>query len=301
MTRYTAFCKIIECGSFTRAAESMGYTQAAVSQMIRSLENEYSLTLLTRTRKGVKITREGSQLYPLIRQFISVHRDIQEKVDEINGLESGELRIGTFSSMSQRLLPGLMSDFSKKYPKINFVLSQGDNTTLPEWIKAGLVDLGFVYPEAASGLNCMPILKDEYLAVLPNEHRFTAKDSVSLEEMAGEPLIVVEEGGINTVVNAFDRAGLSPRIKFRLQDDYTILSMVEKGIGVSILPTMLLDRAPYKVKTLPITEPVCRTVGITFGDKDMLPTSARRFIEFIFGNLPNYLPSRYLFEGDRKE
>ena len=74
MTRYTAFCKIVEYGSFTRAAEALGYTQAAVSQMIRSLENEFSLRLLIRTRSGVRLTREGEQMYPLIRKFAACLR-----------------------------------------------------------------------------------------------------------------------------------------------------------------------------------------------------------------------------------
>ena len=146
MTRYTAFCKIVEYGSFTRAAEALGYTQAAVSQMIRSLENEFSLRLLIRTRSGVRLTREGEQMYPLIRKLAAAYREMADRAGEINGLDSGEIRIGTFSSMSQHLLPGLMSDFSRIYPKINFVLSQGDNTTLPEWINSGIIDFGFVNP-----------------------------------------------------------------------------------------------------------------------------------------------------------
>ena len=86
MTRYIAFCKIIECGSFTRAAEALGYTQAAVSQMIRSLEKEHALTLLIRTRSGVRLTCEGEKLYPLIRKYVSVHRELTECVGELHGL-----------------------------------------------------------------------------------------------------------------------------------------------------------------------------------------------------------------------
>ena len=294
MTRYTAFCKIVEYGSFTRAAEALGYTQAAVSQMIRSLENEFSLRLLIRTRSGVRLTREGEQMYPLIRKFAAAYREMADRAGEINGLDSGEIRIGTFSSMSQHLLPGLMSDFSRIYPKINFVLSQGDNTTLPEWINSGIIDFGFVYPEASSGLVNRPIVKDVYLAGLPEGHQYAKMEAVPLALMAKEPLIIVDEGGINTVLRAFSAAGLTARINFRIHDDYTILSMVEKGIGVSILPSMILDRAPYRIKAVPTDVPVTRTVGIAYRDYDMLPMAAKKFIKFVSDNIGSYLPEKYI-------
>lgn len=294
MIKYIAFCKIVESGSFTKAAEELGYTQAAVSQMIKSLESEVSLTLLTRVRSGAKLTREGEQLYPIIQKYVAAYRELSDKAGEINGLSTGELRIGTFSSMSQHLLPGLMSDFSKLYPKINFVLSQGDNISLPEWIKRGFIDFGFIYLEVSSGLTLKPIASDEFFAVLPEGHKYANMKKVSLEQMSTEPLIVVDEGGINTVLNAFSEAGLQARVKFRIHDDYTILSMVEKGIGVSILPAMILDRAPYKIKTVPIDVPVKRTIGIAYQDFDMLPIAAKKFIKFIFENISKYLPEKYI-------
>lgn len=300
MTRYLAFCKIIECGSFTRAAERLGYTQAAVSQMIRSLENEMALTLLIRTRSGVRLTPEGEQLYPLIQKYVSVYRELNDRIGELHGLSSGELRIGTFSSMSQRLLPGLLYDFSSRYPGIRFVLSPGDNTTLPERIRAGLIDFGFVYPEAATGLQSIPIARDNYLAVFPEGHPYAERSSVSLKEMATLPLIVVEEGGVNTVLRAFADASLTPFVQYRIHDDHTILSMVERGIGVSILPSMILDRAAYRLKIVPIETPVQRTVSIGYLDKELLPIAAKRFIRFLVENVHRYLPEPYLYGPQSK-
>ncbi len=296
MIRYIALCKIMECGSFTRAAEELGYTQAAVSQMIRSLENELSLTLLTRTRTGVRLTQEGEELYPLIRKVVTDYRELHDTAGEINGLSSGEIRIGTFSSMSQRLLPGLMSDFSRRYPGIRFVLSPGDNTTLPERVRTGMIDFAFVYPEASAGLTNLPIARDEFRAVFPETHPFAGREAVSLSDMAEQPLIIVEEGGVNTVLRAFEKASLSPRVKFRIHDDYTILSMVETGIGVSILPSMILDRAgSYRLKTVPIETPVRRTVGVCFRKEELLSIAARRFIRFLLDHIGSYLPPEYQY------
>ena len=300
MTRYIAFCRIVEHGSFTKAAEILGYTQSAVSQMIRSLEKELSLTLFIRGRKEVTLTREGQQLYPLIQKYVGTHRELCDRVGEISGLSSGELRIGTFSSMSQRLLPGVMSDFSRSYPGIRIVLSPVDNTTLPGQIRSGMIDFGFLYPEAATGLNHIPIVHDEYLAVFPMGHPLGEQSSVSLATMANEPLILVEEGGSNTVLRAFEGASLVPNVKYRIHDDYTILSMVEQGIGVSILPSMILDRAAYRLKTVPVDTPVRRTVSIAFQDESLLPIAAKRFIAFLRQNIGNYLPASYVVPSKEK-
>ncbi len=294
MTRYTAFCRIVETKSFTRAAESLGYTQAAVSQMIRSLEKELSVPLFIRSRKEIALTSEGEQLYPIIRKLVYSHGELVERAAEITGLSSGEIRIGTFSSMSQRLLPGVMSDFSQKYPGIRFVLSPGDNTTLPEQIKSGMIDFGFVYPEASAGLTNVPIVRDSFLAVFDEGHPLAKRASVSLEELSKEPLIIVDEGGVSTVLTIFEKNGLTPNVKYRIHDDHTILSMVEKGIGVSILPEMILDRASYKLKTVPTDIPVIRTVGVAFANEELLSMAARRFIGFLRDNIGKYLPKEYL-------
>ncbi len=293
MTKYIAFCKIVECKSFTRAAEALGYTQAAVSQMVRNLEKELSVTLFVRSRKEILLTGEGERLYPFIKKLVNSHSELEERVAEITGLSSGEIHIGTFSSMSQRLLPGAMSDFGKEHPAIRFALTQGDNTTLPEQIKNGTIDFGFVYPEASLGLANIPIASDSFLAVFPEGHRLGSRSKVSLKEMASEPLILTDEGGVNTVLSAFDKKCLTPNVKYRIHDDHTILSMVEKGIGISILPSMLLDRASYKIKTVPIDTPVTRTVGIAYLSDELLPIAAKRFIDFLTENIEKYLPKEY--------
>ena len=100
MIRYTAFCKIVALGSFTRAAEVLGYTQAAISQMVRSLEAELKLTLLNRTRSGIRLTPEGELIYPYIQKTVACERALADKAREIYDLGAGEIRIGTFSSIS---------------------------------------------------------------------------------------------------------------------------------------------------------------------------------------------------------
>lgn len=111
MNRYIALQKIVEFGSFSKAADAMGYSQSAISQMISSLEDEMSIKLVNRFRTGAKLTLEGEELYPLIEKLIYQYYSTQEKVAEIKGLETGTIRIGTLASISAHWLPNLLKSF----------------------------------------------------------------------------------------------------------------------------------------------------------------------------------------------
>ena len=100
MNRYQAFMKIIETGSFTKAAEELGYTQSAISQMVRALEEELSTILFLRSRKGIALTPDAEEFLPYIKGVHNSLRELEEKHREMQGLQKGIIRIGTFSSIS---------------------------------------------------------------------------------------------------------------------------------------------------------------------------------------------------------
>ena len=135
MQRYIALLKIIEVGSFTKAADLLGYTQPALSQMIASLEKELSIKILYRSRYGIRLTPEGERLYPSIQNAVIQYQTMRHTADEIRGLDSGIVRIGTVSSVSCHWLPGIIRRFWQKYPNIQIVLHQGDYTSISEWVR----------------------------------------------------------------------------------------------------------------------------------------------------------------------
>ena len=301
MVRYSAFCKIVELGSFTKAAAEMGYTQAAVSQMIQSLESDLGFTLLHRSRTGVRLTKEGKRLMPLIQKSVHLNREIEDIANEIRGLSVGEVRIGTFSSISQNWLPGLIHKFEETYPNVRFSVLTGDNKSIPEWIDNGIVDFGFVYPRAASGLKVINFAQETFFAVLPEKHHLSEQAEISLEMIEDEPFIVEEEGIANTALEAFENAGLKPNIRYIMHDDYTILSMVEEGLGVSILPATVLSRASYRFKKVMTAPPIKRNIGIAYSSEAMLPIAAKKFINLILDNVPNIIKGKYTVAFDTEK
>lgn len=285
MNRYIALQKILELGSFTRAAEALGYTQSSISQMVASLENELGMKLLTRSRTGVKLTIEGTELYPYMERSILQYRAMQEKANEMKGLETGIIRVGTISSITCHWMPQLIKGFQKLYPRVQFLFHQGDYSSIQEWIKTGAVDFGFVTPPAVTDLQTISIKDGEMLAVLPSEHPLAGNDFVRLEEIADEPFILLEEGHYSEPVNAFEAAGLKPNIKYTIHDDYAIMTMVEAGLGVSILAELMLRRTDYEIVCLPVNPPIYRKLAIGYKDKNSLPIASKYFIDYLISSI----------------
>lgn len=289
MNRYIALQKIIELGGFTKAAEALGFTQSSVSQMISSLEDELGIKLLNRSRTGVKLTIEGAELYPFIERSIFSYRAMLEKSNEIKGLETGIIRVGTVSSVTCHWMPRLISDFQKIYPNVQFTFHQGDYTSITEWIKTGEVDFGFINPLAAKDLKTVKIKTGRMLAVLSKNHKLANNEVINLSEIAAEPYILLEEGHYSEPMEAFYKAGLNPDIKYTIHDDYAIMTMVEAGLGVSILAELVLCRTNYSIVCVPTNPAIYRTLAIAYKDKDSLPIASKYFIEYIRKNADSLL------------
>lgn len=284
VNRYIALQKIIELGSFTKAADSLGYTQSSVSQMIASLEDELGIKLLTRSRTGVRLTIEGAELYPFIERSILSYRAMQEKANEIKGLETGIIRVGTISSITCHWMPKLIKGFQKLYPYVQFIFHQGDYTSIQEWIRIGAVDFGIVTPPAVRDMETEIIKDGEMLVILPENHPLAELDSIPLEKLADEPYILMEEGHYSEPLKAFEISGIKPNIKYTIHDDYAIMTMVEAGLGVSILAELVLRRTNYNIVMKPANPPVKRTLAIGYKDKNSLPIASRYFIDYMREN-----------------
>ncbi len=281
INRYIALQKIMEAGSFTKAAEHLGYTQSSISQMMASLENELGIKLLKRSRTGVSLTIEGKELYPFIERTILQYRAMQEKANEIKGLETGIIRVGTISSITCHWMPQLIKGFQNHYPYVQFLFHQGDYTLIPEWIRTGAIDFGFVTPHAVTDLHTIPIKDGEMLAVLPKRHPLAELERVPLKELTKEPFILLEEGSYSEPLNAFFEAGLQPDIKYTIHDDYAIMTMMEAGLGVSILAELMLRRTSFDIACRPIAPSICRSLAIAYKDKDSLPIASKYFIAYL--------------------
>lgn len=117
------------------------------------------------------------------------------------------------------------------------------------------------------------------VAILPENHDLAKEKTLTLSQLSQEPFILLEEGNYSEPLKAFEKEGLKPDIKFTIHDDYSIMAMVEAGLGVSILAELVLQRTNYKIAVRHTYPPVYCTLSVGYKDKNLLPVASRRFIE----------------------
>lgn len=281
LLKYMAFVKTIEYGSFTKASKILNYSQSGISRMIHDLETEWKVTLLERSKLGVKLTSDGLKLLPHAKAVVREYEKLQMEVDALNGLQSGIIRIGTFSSVATHWLPNIIKEFQKDYPNIDYELLLGDYTEIEEWIHTGRVDLGFLRLPTLPELETHFLEKDELMAIIPEDHLYANRDTFPVEALCNEPFMLLEKGAKAEISAIFEKHNLTPKVHFTTWDDYAVMSMVESGLGISILPNLILKRIPYRIVAKPLDVPAYRDIGIALKSSKTASLAVRRFMEYL--------------------
>lgn len=279
--KYMSFVKTVEYGSFTKAAEFLNYSQSGISRMIADLEKEWNIVLLERSKGGVRLTSDGLRLLPYAQNLVREYEKLQMQVDELNGLQSGLIRIGTFSSVATHWLPNIIRNFQKDYPHIDYELLLGDYTEIEEWILEGRVDCGFLRLPTHSELETIFLEQDELMAVIPENHPLVNERNVPVAALCNEPFMLLEKGAKAEVSEIFEKCNLMPKIHFTTWDDYAIMSMVESGLGISILPQLILKRIPYRIIVKKLDVPAYRNIGLAFRSKKNASLAVTRFLDYL--------------------
>lgn len=279
--KYKALIKTIELESFTKAADALGYSQSGISRMIGDLENEWNVTLLERSKSGLKLTSDGLKILPYAKSVCEAYDKIQMQIDSIHGLETGLIRIGTFSSVATHWLPNIIKAFQKDYPGIEYELLLGDYTEIEEWILEGRVDCGFLRLPASAELDCIFLEKDELKAIIPADHPLAGQAVFPLRELCRKPFMLLEKGARAEISELFERNNLKPDVRFTTWDDYAVMSMVESGLGVSILPELILKRVPYRIVSKSLDVDAYRQIGFVVKDMKTAPIAVTKFVEYL--------------------
>ncbi len=281
LQKYLSFVKTVEYGSFTKASEILNYTQSGVSRMIADLEKEWGVMLLERNKNGVKPTSDGLKLLPYAQNLCADFDKLKMQVDELNGLESGLIRIGTFSSVATHWLPNIIKEFQKDYPNIDYELLLGDYTEIEEWIHTGRVDCGFLRLPTHPDFETIFLEEDKLMAIIPENHPLKDCEKFPVTALCDEPFMLLEKGAKAEISEIFERNNLTPNVKFTTWDDYAVMSMVESGLGIAILPELILKRVPYKIIAKELDVPAFRNIGLALRNKKTASLAVKRFIDYL--------------------
>ncbi len=233
-----AFLAIAETKTFTAAAKRVNVTQAAVSMQIRQLEEEVGLPLFTRTPRRVILTEAGEHLVERARKILREHDDALAEIAELAGAEHGRLRIGSASAMfATAQLPSILEKLKEKFAQAEITVNSGTSQVLVEKIMHGDIDMAFVsLPVETANIQTDLLFSDEIVAIAHPSHPLAKEKYISAATLAGEQLILGEQGG-NTrrmIDDFFAAANVKPNVVMELSRQEAINKMVENQMGVGI-------------------------------------------------------------------
>jgi DNA-binding transcriptional LysR family regulator len=231
---------------FTRAAEELNVAQPSVSQQIRKLEAELGTPLFHRMKPRVALTEAGQTFLPYARAVLQQLEEARIEVQELSGLAKGTLAVGAPPSVGTHLLPRALAAFSRRRPGIRLTFREGGSRTLVQLVEDGELDLAVVIqPIRHPALETLPLLEEELLLAVPRGHPLaTTRRRLRLAELKHEPFVLLREGAYDLrdqTLSACRRAGFEPRVALDGGEMDSVLRFVAAGIGLAILPAMVLD------------------------------------------------------------
>ena len=277
--KYEVLEKTVELSSLTKAAQELGLTQSGVSHMLAAIEAELQLPLLKRTRTGARLTPEGEQMMPYIHEIVRQEKLLRQAAAALHTLVTGKIRIGTFTSVATHWLPAMMMEFQREYPQIDFQLFNGDYHDVDRWLTDGSVDIAFITLPTEVKCRVIPLYEDPLVAILPKNHPLAVQPVCRVEDVAKEDFISLLEASNHDARRALDAVNMKPNVRFRTKDDYAVIAMVRQGLGVSIMPSLLLRGNGENIEIRPINPPASRTIALAIAGDDPGP-APRRFAEF---------------------
>jgi len=281
LIKYEVFNAVIEYGSLTKAAEALNLTQSAISYSISNLESELGFSLLIRHRSGVSLTSDGERILKYIRAILHAEEKMKQEAASITGLEVGTIRIGAFTSVCIKWLPGLMKRFKQDHPSIEIKILQGGYRDIEQWITNGSIDFGFVSLPTAESFTITPLKEDRLVCIVPSNHPLSNKGRIRFEQLEEESFIVQKSGYDNDINRLFKETGITLKNKFEMSDDQAIIAMVENNLGVSIIPELVLQGLSPKCSILRLEPEQYRTIAIATPNSTEISPVSKKFIEYV--------------------
>ncbi|AXH36349.1 LysR family transcriptional regulator [Humibacter sp. BT305] len=274
-----SFVEVARTGHFTRAAEELHLAQPSLSRQITALERDLGAPLLTRDRAGSRLTAAGEALLPLARRMLADADRVRHDLDELAGLRRGRVRLGATPTLCISLVAEVLSAFHAAHPAIELHLSEHGSRRLLDQLAAGELDLALITttdPATAERFAVGPLLVEELVVIsAASAPAVTTRSSISLAEVAALPQIVFSSSyDLRGATDAaFAAAGLTPEVVLEGAEMDAVLRFVERGLGVAIVPAMVLhDRAG--LRSVRLRDPkLSRTISLA-RPADVEPTAA---------------------------
>lgn len=249
LSRLRVLREVVRCGSFSAAADALGYTQSAVSQAVARLEAEVGTSLLVRERRGVRATAAGATLLAHADTILAQVKTAEDDVAALLGVRGGRLRLASFQSAGSTLIPQAIAAFRRRHPEVELSLEEGEPEEIAPVLRAGELDLALLFEfsgqeQRFGGLARVELIQDPLWVALAVEHPLARKHHLVLGDLRDEEWIQTsaQSACARHVVELCRGAGFEPRVSFQSDDYDTVQGLVAARMGVALIPRLALSR-----------------------------------------------------------
>jgi DNA-binding transcriptional LysR family regulator len=247
--RMKVFREVAACGSFSAAAESLSFTQSAVSQQVAALEREVGTKLLDRTPRGVRLTDSGRALVAHADAILARLESAEDELAELAGVRGGRLRLASFQSAGATLIPRAVAVFHQRHPKVELGMVEAEPDEAAQLLRSGDIDLALVYDYAAvpgtlsDELETEHLIDDVYDAVVPKGHPLAKRSELTMADLGSDPWVgPTDRSGCRLIVNrACQQAGYEAKVAFEADETMAAQALVAAGLGITIYPRLALS------------------------------------------------------------
>lgn len=285
------FVETARLGSFTRAAERLRIAQPAISMAIRRLEDELELTLFNRQDKRITLTAEGEAFLEHALRLVADVKATEQEMSDLRGLEKGEVRIGIPPMLSSYFFPGIISDFARRYPRLNLSVYGDGAGRIQQMLGQGELDMGVIAERSVlENLEARHFLREEVMVCVPRSHPFAAKSSVTFAEFVRQPLVFYKEGYYlrELIQEEFKGSGAEPRIVFETNLFSLVKSLVREGMGISTFLRMVVA-GDDDLAAIPFDPPLHLDLVIAWKRGAYLSRANRAFVDFLMERTAGYI------------
>jgi len=291
------FVAVADCGHFGHATEACLVTQSSLSASIKELETGLGQVLIERTRRSVMLTPLGREVLARARKILRDTEDLVDLVAASRGPLHGPLRLGVIPTIGPFLLPRVLPALRRAYPDLRLYLREERTAPLIERLNGGDLDLLLMaFPYPAEGLESHVFADDGFWVAFAKGHGLAAKERVTYADLAGQELLLLEEGHClrTHALSACRRLGQADAAGFHGTSLHTLVQMVDNGLGLTLLPKMAVDAGITKgarVQVRPLEgRAAARRIGLAWRPSSPRKEEFLRLGEFFRDELATPLP-----------
>lgn len=282
------FVTAVDLGSFTKAAEVCGYTQSGLTHMMDGLEREIGFPLLERGHSGVSLTKQGEELMPAIREFLRANAGLDNEIRRVKEQKSETIRVAAYASIAMQWMPEILYRFRRKCPSVTVELRMVDHALEPfELLEAGKTDVIFASRQNYGSIEWLPLYREPMYAILPRDYPLNGRSAFPVSEFSGLDFLMPYGRFDIDVTAALAQEGISLNAQEAHVDDETVIRMVGKGLGVTMMAELMIRGRRDDILCVPLSPPSFRELGMGMLSYERAPESVKQLADCVLEYLKN--------------